>query len=199
MNGFEEKETEGHNKVEISSYIPSEEQLRQVETLGGLIEQCKQEGVDICVAGGYGLDALYGSLTRDHGDVDLFVDDKGIEVLRRIVLGMGFVEDTEDTDKIKNLFRPGEHSNLPKTFKIEFAAIGSYIPFLPENTSLESIFPKEENASLAGFSLKTPTLEGQKIILNAQKKRADDAGWTGYKYYGHNEAVLKAIEDKNKK
>ena len=62
----------GRNK--IFNYHPSDEQLRKLNSLLAILVKCHQLGIRVWVTGGYGLDALYGTLTRDHNDFDLFIN-----------------------------------------------------------------------------------------------------------------------------
>ena len=70
-------------------YTPSKEQLKQLEILFELIDKCKEKEIEIWIVGGYGLDALYGSLTRDHGDIDLIVWEKDLLAVGKMVEEMG--------------------------------------------------------------------------------------------------------------
>lgn len=182
-----------NNSAEIDSYIPSEEQTKQLVTLHELVEKCKQEKVDICVAGGYGLDALYGKLTRDHEDIDLLVEDSKLQKLRNILEEMGFIEDLSDSDKNKNLYRPGYESDLPGKFKIEFGTINDYNEYFPEEVPLKSVIPEVENGSLAGFSFKTLTLKGQEMAAEVQNKRAAQGRWGDYKYKEHFDTLINRL------
>ncbi len=44
------------------------------------------------INGGWGIDALVGDITRDHKDLDLFVESEGIDNLRILVSAEGFFE-----------------------------------------------------------------------------------------------------------
>ena len=59
--------------IDLNNYAPSEAQMKQAQALIALIRRCDQEDLPVCVFGGYGLDALYGRLTRDHDDFDLLI------------------------------------------------------------------------------------------------------------------------------
>ena len=186
----------GIRVVELDSYIPSGEQLRQVGILQKIVEGCKQGGVDLSVIGGYGLDGLYGKLTRDHKDIDLLVEDGGELKLRGIITSLGFTEEAEEAGSTKTVFKSKE--GFSSGFKIEFALASSASKFLPVTTSKETIFPAEENATLTGFSFKTPTFEGHKVITEIQNKRAVEKGWGVFLHKAHSEELMKTLEGKTK-
>lgn len=187
---------EGGIGATLEKYIPSEEQLKQVGILQKLVEKCKQEEVDISIIGGYGLDGLYGKLTRDHKDIDLLVKDGGETKLCGIVASLGFTEEAEETNRTKTVFKPEE--GFLNTFKIEFAPASSASKLLPATAHKESIFPTEENGSLMGFSFKTPTLEGHRIITEVQNEKAAEKGWGAFPHKAHSEELMKALEEKSK-
>ena len=183
--------------IEFKKYVPSQEQLDQLATLFELVDRCKQSGIDICIVGGYGLDALYGKLTRDHGDIDLLIPENKLRETRTIVEEMGFIEDTTDTDKNKNLYRPNNNSKLPNSFKIEFGSIGAYNKFFSSETPLESIIPKNENGSLMEKPIRTLTLEGHKIAAEVLKKRAKEGKWGEYKHQNNFEKMVRILSQDN--
>lgn len=183
---------------DIDSYIPSEEQLKQLEILGNLVNQCRQKEVDVCVVGGYGVDALYGKLTRDHGDVDLIVENGKKTEIENILKQMSFVRDLNNKDDKKVVYRAGDDLNLSKDFKIEFGEMNSYEGFFSGEKTLGSFVPKENNGSLGGFLLKTLTLEGQKTVSEIQKTRALKEGWSDYRHEENFNKVIAAVESRNK-
>lgn len=50
----------------FNHYIPSPTQVQQVQARIALLKQCDAADIIVSIFGGYGLDALYGRLTRDH-------------------------------------------------------------------------------------------------------------------------------------
>jgi predicted nucleotidyltransferase len=180
-------------KKEVVEYTPTREQLDQVEILHQLVELCKNDDVDIYVMGGYGVDGLYGDLTRNHGDIDILVEEEKIQNFQDIVEQAGFVEDTTNTDRNKKVYRPSNKLSLPETFKIEAGSISLLKKFLPKETPLESIFPREENARLANFSFKTLTLKGQEIVSEIQNARAVEEEWGEYKHRKNFDEIMEIL------
>jgi hypothetical protein len=155
----------------IKKYLPSKQQIALVEILSQLTSSCRDAKILIYIVGGYGVDGLYGSLTRDHGDIDILIEEKDIKIFRNIIEQMNFIEDITNIDTYKTVYIPNNELALPYTFKIEFGTTSSLNKILPEGVTLRSILPKEDNALLMGFSFKTLTLEGQKIIAEIQHER----------------------------
>jgi lincosamide nucleotidyltransferase A/C/D/E len=71
----------------MSQYVmPAAEAIRLLGSLG-------EQGVDVCVGGGWGVDALLGEQTRDHSDLDLWLEAAALEGLFRVFAA-------EDLDRI---------------------------------------------------------------------------------------------------
>lgn len=50
-----------------------------------LLRALSQHGVDVCVGGGWGVDALLGEQTREHSDLDVWVEASALEGLFRVL------------------------------------------------------------------------------------------------------------------
>lgn len=55
-----------------------------------LLSDAEAEGIEAWVMGGWGVDALLGRETREHHDVDLLVEVKGLERFRLQLAGRGY-------------------------------------------------------------------------------------------------------------
>jgi lincosamide nucleotidyltransferase A/C/D/E len=58
-----------------------------------LLDCLKEAGVDVCIDGGWGVDALVGKQTREHGDLDLAVDRDELDNAQRALAKRGFHHD----------------------------------------------------------------------------------------------------------
>jgi lincosamide nucleotidyltransferase A/C/D/E len=77
----------GWDAVPMSGYVmPAAEAIR-------LLGSLREHGVDACVGGGWGVDALLGEQTRDHSDLDLWLEAAALEGLFRAFA-------TQDLDRI---------------------------------------------------------------------------------------------------
>lgn len=71
-------------------YSPSQEQKEKLKLLHSIVTTLTERGVRYVVAGGYGLDALHGSLTRSHKDYDFVVFDKSEGGFQEAINTLGF-------------------------------------------------------------------------------------------------------------
>lgn len=159
--------------VEVGSYLPSQEQLQQIQALLDILKQCDEQGIKISVAGGYGLDGFYGSLTRDHHDADLLVRDAQEADLISLLESNGYVRNKVTDQDVVGFSKPeSEH------FKIEFASTAK----LTQLTDLDSshFLPDEPNATLLGQPFTVPDLPAQREIIRIQEVRAKANNWTPY-------------------
>ena len=150
-------------------YRPSSAQQERFEILKTLVNAFETANVGYSIFGGYGLDALYGKLTRDHDDLDIIVDDDSLERAHSIIYSLGFIHKKTE-EGVERHFHP------PTKTKLDFANSGrldQISRYLGPGSHLdESLFlPKEINAMLNGVPLRVVTLEAQKIIAAVQQKR----------------------------
>lgn len=57
-----------------------------------LIRLLEANGIELCVDGGWGIDALLGRQTRAHDDLDVVVQHKDVPALRRLLTIYGYEE-----------------------------------------------------------------------------------------------------------
>ena len=63
-----------------------------------LVQRLEQHGVPVWLDGGWAVDALLGAQTREHGDIDLVVQQKDVPTLRRLLEADGYRDvDRDDT------------------------------------------------------------------------------------------------------
>src|SRR5919198_2493494 len=81
---------------------PSEsfEQKSQTEMSGEavveLVQLCEQNGIEIIVDGGWGVDALLGEQTRSHADLDIALQHKDVPRLRAQLEARGYKDVPRD-------------------------------------------------------------------------------------------------------
>lgn len=159
--------------VKLEGYIPSEEQLRQVNSLLEITKRCEEAGIVVVVSGGYGFDGLYGKLTRPHGDIDMLVVGSDMSGFTGILEDLGYSQDFAEADK--NVYR---NAKINPNFKVEFASADMLGQFTEEG--VDYFIPDEPNATLNGQSFKAMTLRGQKKAVEIQNVRAKQKGWGNY-------------------
>ncbi len=170
---------------EQGEYKPSVEQVDRLEVLKQLVTRLEETEVNYAIVGGYGLDGLYGELTRDHGDIDMLLDQKDLEQVRSLLPQLGFeFKETKTAG--------GEvHMHISTNTKLELGTpdmVAQYadapeVAFLPVST----------NASLEGTPFRTATLEGFEIMHNIQTKRANEGRWGEYKHTASRDVLIKKI------
>lgn len=157
----------------LDEYTPDDEQLKQLDALSSLQQECTVRGIAFSVLGGYGLDGLYGKLTRKHDDVDILVEEGKLIDFKLVLEDLGYVPNPDEEEKEDYI-----HPDLPHGFDIEFtdAAILREYP----DISMQEVFPENNNAQLGTLSFKTPVLEVHKKIIEIQNKRKEELGWDDY-------------------
>jgi lincosamide nucleotidyltransferase A/C/D/E len=59
-----------------------------------ILERVALSGVNVCVGGGWGVDALVGMQTRSHADLDLVVDQRDCVAVHAALESLGLIHDT---------------------------------------------------------------------------------------------------------
>jgi hypothetical protein len=157
---------------QLKIYSPSEQQRQQLQMVLSLLKRSKENKLEIVVVGGYGLDGLFGHLTRNHDDLDLIVNDKDLKKFREILVELGYNQDPEE-GKI-DIYR---HKDMSESFKVEFNGL-NWARDIVKN--FDQYLPKIDNAILDGVSFKTLTLSGHKKGKEVQNERAKILGWSSY-------------------
>ncbi len=127
---------ESHQSESGFEYIPSQEQKEKLELLQSVITSLQKKGVRFAIAGGYGLDALYGSLTRNHKDYDFVVFDDSEESFREVVTKLGF-----------------NHNSIKESGTVVFnhGEVGVELEYMPASKVQEFL----QNAGVVGIDLES--------------------------------------------
>ncbi len=156
----------------LKEYIPSSEQKEQLNSILDVLKKSEENDLNVVVMAGYGLDGLFGQLTRDHGDLDMLVEDKDVEGFKDILSGNGWEEDTSEKMKKQGGYE-FRHPSLPQSFKIEFGNLSQMKNFMKEGEDIDKYIPRENNAILEGTPFKSFTLEAHRWSTEIQNKRLD--------------------------
>ena len=161
------------NNNQLENYIPDKEQLRRVGSLLDIARQCEDIGIIVTVLGGYGLDGIYGKLTRSHDDIDMLVTDSQINGVKTVLEILGYQRDLNEVGKYvyKNVI-------MDPSFKVEFVGLSTLEKFTKKD--MNYFIPSEANASLDGQPFRAMTLQGQKDIIEIQNIRAKQEKWNDY-------------------
>lgn len=55
-----------------------------------LVKLFRRHGIDVCIDGGWGVDALLGKQTRRHEDLDIAIPHKDVELIRGLLEARGY-------------------------------------------------------------------------------------------------------------
>ena len=58
-----------------------------------LLKSTDSLGITVWVGGGWGVDALIGSQTRPHNDIDIYIDKRNADGIIKLLASKGFAED----------------------------------------------------------------------------------------------------------
>lgn len=173
--------TEGEN----IKYELSEKEKEHIDLLKSLVSQLKEKGIHYVIAGGYGLDGLYGEVTRDHGDIDMLVEEKDLDALDYVLKEMKF-EKVQDDQWKREYKRSGDD------FKIECSN-----PVALQKHGFGSkltLFPEKDNAMVEGFSFSVIPLSTVKELDSRQNERARENNWPEYPHSASKERLITQIE-----
>lgn len=73
-----------------------------------LIKLCDENGVEVYVDGGWGVDALLGEQTRKHGDLDIALPHKYVPKLRKLLEARGYKDIPRDDTRECNFVMGNE-------------------------------------------------------------------------------------------
>lgn len=175
-------------ELDPDAYEPSAEQLARFELLGRLAESFEAHHVSYSIIGGYGLDALYGKLTRDHEDIDVLVRAGSEDAARRVILDAGFTLERVKEWKIE------VYQHSPTVTRLELA-LSTWDNF-PKEADLNAFFPASPNGQIGNIRLRTHTLEAEEIVATLQAKKASELAWGEYKHAPTRSLLVQRIRKK---
>jgi hypothetical protein len=172
------------NKVE--KYSPSVEQEHRLNLLLNLVSTLELKNIKYTVMGGYGLDGLYGELTRDHGDIDMLINENDLDKTHRILIGIGFKFQREKNTS------GSVYVHTETGTKLEIGSTALLSTYTEGDQSL--FLPTESNASLGETPFRTATIEGHRIIQNIQVERAKQFNWDKNPHEDSTRDLMQKIE-----
>ena len=158
------------NPMETNEEFVLEEIDRQkFAVVVSVINEAGERNIRISVFGGFGLDGLYGKMTRSHDDLDIFVEDADRDRFKSMLEGLGGELRAESEEKTEYIFPEASG------FKVEFAPLSVLGEFTDHD--LSEFMPENCNASIDGLDFCAPNLAGQKEIIRIQTKRGAENDW----------------------
>lgn len=158
------------DKIESAlEYFATDVDKHRFDIVKAILAKANDQNIRLSVFGGFGLDGLYGKMTRSHDDLDMFVDDKSYDVLKTMLEELGAELQEESAQKTVYTFPEIEG------FKIEFARVSVLSDFT--DIDLDNFMPEDANALMGGLSFCAPNLTGQQEIIRIQTQRAAENDW----------------------
>jgi hypothetical protein len=184
-------------KLGFEDYTPEPNQMQQALALVRLMQHCDAQKVCMSIFGGYGLDALYGKLTRDHSDFDLVIENEAEDHFVKILAELDYEYLPERSDPGRKAAYRQRDLDVP--FKLEYATLDSsklvqMVNQLNFSFDHSLFFPSPPNGQLLGYPLRTPTIAGVEIIMKIQEYATQELGWPPYKHLQHQESLLRVLK-----
>ena len=184
-------------KNPLDQYQPSDTQQQQLESLINIIAASEREGIQAWVFGGYGLDALYGKLTRNHRDIDVFVYERDLDVFREIITQQGYYETPETVGAVgKTVYK---NSLFSPEFSLECATVEQGMSivqaYAPERNRFETL-PEQSLGILGGQKVRVPSLGQFITIIEINNQIAEKEGREEYPHREWQHAILGALKKK---
>lgn len=63
---------------------------------------CEQQGIDVWIDGGWGVDALLGEQTREHGDLDIAIEERNVNKLETSLSAQGYTRINREDERPHN-------------------------------------------------------------------------------------------------
>jgi lincosamide nucleotidyltransferase A/C/D/E len=98
------------------------------------LQLCKENGIDLIIDGGWGVDALLGVQTREHSDLDIAISHRDVPILRNLLKKKGFEEIPRDDSRDCNFVLGDPAGNQIDVHSYLFDEQGNNIfgvPYLP--------------------------------------------------------------------
>ena len=108
----------------------------QAKTVIELLTLFAENDIDVIIDGGWGVDALLGSQTRPHKDLDIAISHRGVPKLRQLLTEKGFSDVLRDDTRDCNFVLGDRLGNLVDVHSYTFDEQGNNIfgvQYLPEN------------------------------------------------------------------
>ena len=100
------------------------------------LQLCKDNNIDVVIDGGWGVDALLGTQTREHSDLDIAIPHKDVTKLRELLEEKGYVDIPRDDVRDCNFVLGDTDKNQIDIHSYTFDENGNNIfgvPYLPEH------------------------------------------------------------------
>ena len=150
-------------KIPFDTYIPSPQQKNQLDILFKILDLAESGGIILYLTGGYGLDALYGKLTRDHRDIDLYISRNQKDVFEEFLSELGFTASGETVGVVGK--KEFAHKDFPESFTVEYGLLENAQKLMSGDDDVKNGLPTEPIGHLEGRSILIPSLSAFKKAI----------------------------------
>jgi lincosamide nucleotidyltransferase A/C/D/E len=108
----------------------------KAESVIEFLQLCNDKNIDVTIDGGWCVDALLGTETREHNDLDIAIPHKEVARLRELLEEKGYVDIPRDDTRDCNFVLGDMAGNLIDVHTYSFDDNGNNIfgvPYLPEH------------------------------------------------------------------
>lgn len=139
----------------------SDQNQAQLDLIREIVSECEANNVRIWLFGGWGIDALQGIVTREHGDIDMLAEESSRETLSKVLNRIGVCDIRPEF----NLGKNGIGLDIGFTLTHSDGTVVSDVS--PDDPNVypwpPGSFPDECNGSLPGLSCRAISWEAQYI------------------------------------
>jgi lincosamide nucleotidyltransferase A/C/D/E len=93
----------------------------------GIVQLLDQNAIDVCVDGGWGVDALLGEQTRAHADLDIAIQHKYVGKIRALLEARGFKDVPRNDTRDCNFVMGDDHGHLIDIHTYTFDSAGKLV------------------------------------------------------------------------
>jgi lincosamide nucleotidyltransferase A/C/D/E len=92
-----------------------------------IVQLLQQNHIDVCIDGGWGVDALLGEQTRKHADLDIAVQHKDVALLRTMLEARGYRDVPRDDTRDCNFVMGDDQGHLVDIHSYIFEEAGNHV------------------------------------------------------------------------
>lgn len=134
-----------------------------------IVQLLNQNHIDVCLDGGWGVDALLGEQTRNHSDLDIAIQHKDVLQVRALLQARGYKDVPRDDTRDCNFVLGDDHGRQIDVHTYTFDSTGRHI--------FGVAYPADSltgSGSIKGFSVRCITPEWAVKFHTGYKLDADD-------------------------
>ena len=182
--------------IDLNAYFATAEEHRQAKELRALLEQCAQQGLLVSLVGGYGLDALYGRLTRAHRDFDLLVEAGSREAFLALLQQRGYARLPEAAEpKLRReVYRQADTGYLVDWLVLDAPTLAYLAQRNGFSADLSLFLPPGCVGQLLGLPVRVPTVVGIEIIDQVIENTSTHKLAADFTHIRHRASLLNSLK-----